>query len=386
MSRRIVAVTLLVAPALGLAMLDVAIVATAGARPGGPGLGAPTHFALRQIIGIALAAGLGLLVVRIGVARLLRIAPALFAVALIATAAVFVPGIGVRAAGASRWLHIGPLSGSPAPFLIGATGLLMAAWSGAPDGSERRTRWRFASRPLALALALIAVLVLVAQPDFSAAAVALAVTFAALAGSGVAGRRLVPAGVVLVIALALGASRFGYVGGRIHGFLSPQSDRRGHGFEVLALARAKASGASAPAGLGHGAGRRHLSSAASDYVFAIVHEELGRPGAWGVVAAWAAILAGAVMTTRSAAGDARRRGAAAACAVALLAPATLHIAVSRGWMPIMGVTMPFLSYDPALTVASGGEIGVLAAIALARDPIAPAHVDVDAGAERGLPA
>ena len=385
MARPIVAVTLLVAPALGLAVLDVAIVATAGARPGGPGLGAPTHFAVRQLVGLGLAAALGALVVRVGIDRLLRAAPALFAIALIATAAVFVPGVGVRAAGAHRWLHIGPLSGSPAPFLIGATGLLMAAWSGtAPDGGERRARWRYASRGLALALALLAVLVLVAQPDFSAAAVALAATLAALAGAGVAGRRLVPAGIVLAIALALGASRFGYVGGRIHGFLSPQSDRRGHGFEVLALARAKATGASAPTGLGHGTGRRHLSSAASDYVFAIVHEELGRLGAWAVVGGWAAILAGAVLVTRSAAGDARRRGAAAACAVALVAPAALHIAVSRGWMPIMGVTMPFLSYDPALTVASGGEIGVLVAIALAPASIAPPAVD--AGAGEGLPA
>jgi cell division protein FtsW len=373
MGRRTVAVALLVAPALGLAAFDLAIVATAGARPGGPGLGAPSHFAVRQVVGVVLAAGLGLLVVRVGVARLLRAAPVLFLVALLATTAVFIPRIGVRAAGASRWLHLGPFSGSPAPFLIGATGLLMAAWSGtAPDGGERRTRWRFATRALALALALLAVLVLVAQPDFSAAAIALAVTFAALAGAGVGGRRLIPAAVVLVIALGLGASRFGYVGDRVRGFLSPERDRRGHGFEVLALARAKANGATSPAGLGHGTGRRHLSSPASDYVFALVHEELGRRGAWPVIGAWAAILTGATLAAGAAHGEARRRGAAAACAVALLAPAALHIAVSRGWMPITGVTMPFLSYDPALTVASGGEIGVLVAIALTREPVAPA--------------
>ena len=85
----------------------------------------------------------------------------------------------------------------------------------------------------------MAMLVLVAQPDFSAAAVALCVTFAALAGTGVADAGWSPAAAVLLLALALGASRFGYVGGRIHGFLSPESDRRGHGFEVLALARAQ---------------------------------------------------------------------------------------------------------------------------------------------------
>lgn len=368
MAGRTASVVLLVVPAVGLAALDLAIVASAGSRPGPPGLGAANHYAVRQAIGIVVGGALGWVVVRVGVERVLRAAPALFLAALIATAAVFVPGIGVRAAGASRWLRLGPLSGNPAPFLIGATGLLVAAWGNHGAASGAGARWPFASRPLALALSLLAVLVLVAEPDFSAAAVALCVTFAALAGTGVAGRRLVPVAGVVLIALALGASRFGYVGGRIHGYLSPESDRRGAGFEVLALARAKASGAAGPAGLGHGAARRHLSSPASDYVFAIVNEELGRRGAWAVVAAWVAIAAGATLATRSAKSDPRLRGVAAACAAALLTPAALHIAVCRGWMPITGVTMPFLSYDPALAVASGGEIGVLVAIALVRAP------------------
>jgi cell division protein FtsW (lipid II flippase) len=370
MPRRIAVPILLVAPALGLAALGIAIVATAGARPGAPGLGAPVHFAVRQIMGVGLGVALGWVVVRAGIDRLLGAAPLLFGAALIATVAVFLPVVGVRAAGASRWLRIGPLSGNPAPFLIGATGILVAAWR---RDTARPGAWaRFESRPLALGLALLAVLVMAAEPDFSAAAVALAVTFAALAGTGVAGRRLVPAALVVLIALALGASRFGYVGDRIHGFLSPESDRRGHGFEVLSLARAKAAGATGAAGLGHGMSRRHLSSPASDYVFAVVNEELGRPGAWTVIGAWAAIAAGAALAARSAGGDGRRRGAAAACAAALLAPAALHIAVCRGWTPITGVTMPFLSYDPALTVASGGEIGVLVAMALAAGPTPPA--------------
>ena len=48
----------------------------------------------------------------------------------------------------------------------------------------------------------------------------------------------------------------------------------------------------------------------------------------------------------------------------MLAPAALHVAVCRGWIPIIGVSMPLLSYDPALTVVSGAELGLLAAVAL----------------------
>jgi cell division protein FtsW len=371
MARRIVAAALLILPAVGLAALGFAIVATAGSRPGAPGFGAANHFAVRHAVAAGLGAALGWLIARAGIERLLRAAPILFAAALLATAAVFVPGVGVRAAGASRWLRFGPLSGNPAPFLIFACGLLVAAWVRRRSSADRGPRRRFESRPVALALALVAVVVLIAEPDFSSAAVILAVTFAALAGTGVAGRRLAPAATILLIALAIGASRFGYVGGRVHGFLSPESDRRGRGFEVLELARAKANGASGAAGLGHGIARRHLSSPASDYVFALVNEELGRPGAWAVVGAWVAIAAGAVLAMRTATEDARRRGCAAGCAAALLAPAALHIAVCRGWVPIVGVTIPFLSYDPTLTVASGAEIGALAAIACAPDPVPP---------------
>ena len=372
MGRPTAAGVLLIAPAVGLAALGFAIVLTAGGRPGAPGFGAPTHFAVRQVVCTALGAALGAVAARAGVDRVLRLAPALFVAALIATAAVFLPGIGVRAAGASRWLRLGPLSGSPAPFLIGATGLLVAAWGDGGTAPRDAGASRLASRPLALALALVATLVLVAEPYFSAAAVALAVTFAALAGNGVTGRRLIPAAVVVVLALALAASRFGYVGGRIHGFLSPQSDRRGHGFEPLALARAKASAAAGAAGLGHGTARRHLSSPASDYVFAVVGEELGRPGTWAVVIAWVAIAAGAVLAARTATGDPRRRGVAAACTAALVTPAALHIAVCRGWMPITGVTMPLLSYDPTLTVASGAQIGLLVALAFGAPALRPA--------------
>ncbi len=347
---------LVLVPPLGLGALGLVMVATAGPRSGAAGLGAPAHFALRQAIGLGMAALLGVVVARAGAARVLRAAPALFVVALLATAAVFVPGIGVRAAGASRWLRLGPLSGSPAPFLIAAVGLLLAQRS-------RPDRRGNVAHPLALALALalLATLVLVAQPDFSAAAVALAVAVAALAAGGAAPRRLVPAALLLLLGLGVGASRFGYVGGRVHGFLAPERDRRGKGFEVLALARANAAAAAGGVGLGHGTARRHLSSPASDYVFALVGEELGRPGAIAVLGAWGALGLGVALAAAGARGE--RRAAAAACGVALLAPAALHVAVCRGWLPIIGVSMPLVSYDPALTVASGGQLGLLAAIA-----------------------
>ena len=354
MGRRALTLSLLIVPAAGLGALGLMIVAAAPARPGAAGFGAPAHFAARQLVSLGCGTALGAVVARLGTRRLFAAAPAIFLAALAIALAVFAPGLGVRAAGARRWIHLGPLSGGPAPLLIGAVALLVAA---ARDAGPRR---------LAVTGALCAVLALAIEPDFSAAAIALAVAFAALAGGGVPGRRLLPAAGVLLIALGFGATRFGYVESRIRGFRAPQSDRRGKGFEVLALAHANAAGAAHGAGLGHGVGRRRLSSPASDYAFAVVGEELGRGGALAVVAAWLALGAGVVLTARSPAGrrDPAARAAAVGMGMALAAPAALHIAVCRGFLPIIGVTMPLLSYDPALSVATGAELGLLAAIAL----------------------
>ena len=121
-----------------------------------------------------LGGALGWVVVRVGVERVLRAAPRRCSWRRCSRPRrCSFPASACAPPGASRWLRLGPLSGNPAPFLIGATGLLVAAWSGTASSGGRRAL-AVASRPLALALALLAVLVLVAEPDFSAAAVALA--------------------------------------------------------------------------------------------------------------------------------------------------------------------------------------------------------------------
>src|SRR5437868_9374843 len=116
--RRALTVALIVLPALGLGALGVVLVASTTAHQGSAAFGNPAHFANRQIAALALAVLVGVAVARAGAERVLRAAPVLFVAALLAALAVFVPGVGVRAAGASRWLHLGPLSGSPAPLLI----------------------------------------------------------------------------------------------------------------------------------------------------------------------------------------------------------------------------------------------------------------------------
>jgi cell division protein FtsW len=355
MGRRALIVLLLAAPAVGLAVLGV-VFASAAARHGAA-FRVPAHFAARQLFALVLGALVAVALVQLGPARFLRAAPVVFAVALLAGFAVFAPGVGVHASGANRWLHLGPFSFNPAPLLTAATALLLAAWSAPPPGGRAQRR------SLAIGLGTLAVLTFVAQPDFSAAAITAVVMFVALAGAGVDARRLVPAAAAGLLVLALLASRFGYVSGRVSGFLAPQSDRRGKGYEVLTLARTQAGATRTGVGLGNGVARHRLSSPGSDYVFAVITEELGRLGAFAVAGAWVAVGAGAVLAARGT-GDLRRRAASLGAGAAALAPAAMHVAVCQGLVPIIGVSMPLVSYDPVATIATGAELGIVAAVAL----------------------
>ena len=279
-----------------------------------------------------------------------------------------------RRAGRSRWR--GSERGASSPprrsFFSAALALTLAVFApghrrarrgraalGPPRAFSRAARrpfflarWRCWSQPpatprarrLAAAGALLAVLALVIEPDFSAAAIALAVAFAALAGGGVAGRRLLPAAGLLLI--ALGDRRDTLRVRRRTGsaaFVSPESDRRGKGFEVLALAHANAAGASHGVGLGHGSSRHRLSSPGQR-----LRLRGGRRGAG---------TRRRVRRRRRLAGHRRGRGAGGALAGgpprsvprARRWPASAPRSGPRsrctspsavGWLPIIGVTMP----------------------------------------------
>jgi cell division protein FtsW (lipid II flippase) len=97
---------------------------------------------------------------------------------------------------------------------------------------------------------------------------------------------------------------------------------------------------------------------------------MGKTVARGVVLAWLAIAVGAALAARGR-GDRRMRALALSAGLAMVAPALLHIAVCTGLVPIIGVTMPLVSYDPAATLAAGAEIGLIASIALAAPGRAP---------------
>src|ERR1041384_7189286 len=97
--RRGISLLLLLVPAFALAALGILMVTSTMERHAAVTFGDPRHFAVRHLIATGLATMLAVAIARMGPARMLRAAPLIFIAALIAALAVFVPGIGVRAAG-----------------------------------------------------------------------------------------------------------------------------------------------------------------------------------------------------------------------------------------------------------------------------------------------
>ncbi len=340
-------------PPSALGALGLSIVASAPPRGGAAGVGAPAHFAARQLVGLACGAALGAVVARLGTRRLYAAAPSSFSPRW-----------------RSRWRCSSPASASTPPGRgAGSTSDRSPAAGAVPDRRRgaagrggARSAAEGASRPPA--------------PSWPCwrwwssrtsrrRRSPLAVAFAALAGGGVAGRRLLPAAGLLLSRSASAPPASATSTTASAAFSHPRAiaaARASRCWRSRAPTRpaprtASASGtAGAPPPVVARPGLRPG---------AVVNEEMG-PAAARVVAAWLAIGAGVVLAARRRRPPRSRRARAGGRArPALAAPAALHIAVCRGWLPIIGVTMPLVSYDPALTLAAGAELGLVAAVALA---------------------
>ncbi|MCA8920393.1 MAG: FtsW/RodA/SpoVE family cell cycle protein, partial [Planctomycetes bacterium] len=196
---------------------------------------------------------------------------------------------------------------------------------------------------------LAACAVCVLQPNFAHLGLLLAVVAASTAG---AGRWRAAAGALgLGVVATLIASSYPYVRWRVASFLAASltADTRG-------LAGVVREASPWGAGLGRGSWKALLSSAPSDYVFAVGLEELGALGALGA----ALLLASSVLSLglRRAPGPERAR--AWGTAAFLTVPALLHAAVCLRLIPVTGVHFPLLSEDPSAALAVGLAIGLSA--------------------------
>jgi cell division protein FtsW len=298
--------------------------------------------------------------------RLRRSAPLWLGLCCLGLLAVHVPGLGVTANGATRWIALGPIQIQPSEITKLVLLVFVADWLDRQQAHIQVAR--VSVRPVMLVLGVVAALVM-AQPNLGTTLVIAAIVFAILFAAGAPRGALCAwgvAGTAAAIALALGSS---YRRARVLSFLNPWADPQHNGYQLIQSRVGLAGGG--VFGVGLGASRAKwgfLPFAHTDFIFSIIGEELGLVGAVVVVGLFIAF---GVLGMRVAHQAKSRFQALVAVGVTtwIVVQAFVNIGAVIGILPITGVPLPFISYGGTSLLVTLAAAGML--LNVARHP-APA--------------
>jgi cell division protein FtsW len=303
-----------------------------------------------------------------------RAAPWLLGLAGAGLLVVLVPGIGIMVDGSRRWLGAGPIRVQPTE--VAKLALLCCGANVLARRADRLHDWRQWT-PVLFMLGLLAGLVML-EPDLDSAIVLALIGFALLVVSGVRRRHLAALGssaMVMVTALAFAAP---YRRARMLAFLHPWKDQANTGYQIAQSLIALGSGGVSGVGLGAGRAKwMFLPNAHTDFIFAVIGEELGLVGCLLVLALFAAFgLVGFRVARR--APDRFGTLLAAGVTAWIVGQAAINLGAVVGLLPVSGITLPFLSAGGSSLVITMLGAGILANVARRTPP--PAR----AGAEPAL--
>lgn len=302
--------------------------------------GSPWHYVVRQAIW-ALIGTLALVAIAYTDYHLWRrVATPLLVGSLVLLGLVLVPGIGVEANGATRWLGFGSITLQPSE-LVKLTVLVWVADLLARRASLMRNT-RATLRPVLVVLAVISVLVM-AQPNLGTTIVvaAIALTLCFVAGAPL--RALLGWATVAMTAATTLALMADYRRGRMVGFLDPWADPLDTSYQNIQSLVGLASGGLAGTGLGASRAKwGFLPFAHTDFVFAIIGEELGLVGATVTVGLFVLLT---IVGIRIALHAPDRFGLLVAVGVTSWfgVQAFVNIGAVIGILPITGMPLPFVS-------------------------------------------
>ena len=314
---------------------------------------------LYTLAGVALM--IGMIFVPAGWLR--KAAPIVFIASLVGLAAVRLPGVGVAANGASRWLAVGPLTVQPSEFAKLGTLLIVAvilAHRAKPPQTLRDLLF-----PLGVLVGLVCALIMI-QPDLGTTLAVMVMVFAVLVAAGTARRALAE---LLAIGLVLGGFLIymaPYRRDRIFAFLDPWSQSADGAYQVVQSMIAIGSGGIFGVGLGGSVQKvNFLPEAHTDMIFAVIGEELGLIGSLIVVGLFGAFAwAGATIAMRTR--DPFQRLLAAGATALIVGQAIVNLGAVMGILPLTGIPLPLISYGSSSRLVILALVGML--IAISREP------------------
>ena len=328
--------------ALGLVMVYSASVAL----PDSPRFArySPTHFMSRHLLFIVIALFAALLAVQVPMRVWERYAPAVFVASLVLLVAVLFIGKDVN--GARRWLPLGPMNFQPSE--LAKLGIAMYAAGYMVRKMDARENFIRAVYPMAIAIAGVGLLLL-AEPDMGAFLVIAAIAMGILFLGGVNGRMFLLITAVLLGAFVLMITLSEWRRERIFAYLNPWDEKYTLGkayqlsHSLIAFGRGELFGQ----GLGSSVEKLHyLPEAHTDFLLAVIGEELGLAGVACVIVAFFWLSRRLFGIGRQAIAMDRLFAGLFAQGIAIwfAGQAFINMGVNLGVLPTKGLTLPLMSY------------------------------------------
>jgi cell division protein FtsW len=344
---------------VGLACVGVVMVASSSIAVADASHSGEFYFLKRHLLFLALGFAAAGVAMRTELKVVEKHAFFLMLVAFIMLLAVFVPHLGMRLNGARRWLNLVVTSFQP----VEAVKLILVVYVASYLVRHRESiETRFLGLIKPICVAGVIVLLLLAQPDFGSATLVIAVSIAMVWLGGARPLFLFIMGLPLMPLLAIAATSESYRMKRLTSFMDPWKDPFNDGFQLTQSLMAVGRGEWTGVGLGSSVLKlSYLPEAHTDFIFAVIGEELGLFGIIGVMGLFAlAVWRGLHVGLKGVEIGQRFAGYVAFGISLMIGLQTMvSIGVNLGALPTKGLTLPLISYGGSSIVLTCAMAGVL---------------------------
>ena len=339
---------------LGLVMVESASVSVAARS-----LGNPFYFFERQSIYVVLGAVAAYMVYRMPLVIWQRSGMSLMLMAWFMLVLVLVPHVGHSVNGSTRWIGAGPINIQVSELAKLFIAIYLAGYL-VRRNDEVRSSFRGFAKPMLVMM--VASALLLKEPDYGSAVVLLAIGLGMLF---LAGARLSQFGLFLVLtlaAVAVLAVSSPYRVARLTSFVNPWADPYDGGFQLTQSLIAIGSGSWFGVGLGDSIQKLfYLPEAHTDFLFAVLAEELGLFGVAVVIMLYAVLVLRGFRIGVRAMAAAQPFAAYLAYGISIWfgLQAFINIGVNMGLLPTKGLTLPLMSYGGSSMVVNCAALGFL---------------------------
>jgi cell division protein FtsW len=317
------------------------------------------YYLKRQVVYLIVGLVLAYVAYRVDYRRLRGIASPLVIVAFVLLVLTLIPHVGFAAGGSRRWLGFHAISFQPSE--LGKLALVLFLAAKLAQINERITSLSKGVAPALFVTVLLAGPVLL-EPDMGTASLYVFTAFALLFTAGARIPHLVMCVLVMLPPAALAVGSSAYKRARIFAFIDPWKDAQNTGFHIVQSLLALGSGSIF--GVGLGASRQkyfYLPMPHTDFIFAVLGEELGMLGCVAVIALFVLFATRAVGLAIKAP-DRFGMLLAMGCTFTIVIQAFINIGVVTSSWPVTGVPLPFISFGGTSLIVSLIAVALIANI------------------------